>query len=377
MQHLREVDARDHTVLMVQVENEVGILGDTRDHSPEANRVFASAVPGELLRYLKDHKGALDPELSALWVQNGEKTSGTWAQVFGDTSRADEIFMAWHYARYVNAVAAKGKEVYSIPMFVNTWLSGEQSTPGEYPSGGPESRVLDIWKAAASLIDVYSPDLYAPDFVSWSKRYHRAGNPLFIPETRNYDAGAANVFYAVGEHAALGFSPFAIDRFTFMPEPSEQEVSPSNGKPRPPDLTTSYRVLAELWPLLQDQQTKGNVHGFLLDKDHSSIEFNMNEYVVHVALDQIFGSGAEKGFGLIMQTGPAEFIGAGRGFRVSFSTRSLDGSHVGLAFVDDGKFQDGKWIPGRRLNGDETDQGNYWRFDQWQLRVEKAVVYTH
>jgi beta-galactosidase GanA len=50
---------------------------------------------------------------------------------------------------------------------------------------------------------------------------------------------------------------------------------------------------------------------------------------------------------------------------------------VGLAFVDDGKFQDGKWIPGRRLNGDETDQGNYWRFDQWQLRVEKAVVYTH
>jgi hypothetical protein len=103
----------------------------------------------------------------------------------------------------------------------------------------------------------------------------------------------------------------------------------------------------------------------------------MNEYVVHVALDQIFGSGAEKGFGLIMRTGPAEFIGAGRGFRVSFSTRSLDGSHVGLAFVDDGRFQDGKWIPGRRLNGDETDQGNYWRFDQWQLRIEKAVVYTH
>jgi beta-galactosidase GanA len=30
MKHIREVDGRDHTVLMMQVENEVGILGDAR-----------------------------------------------------------------------------------------------------------------------------------------------------------------------------------------------------------------------------------------------------------------------------------------------------------------------------------------------------------
>ena len=375
MQHLREVDGRNHTVLMMQVENEVGVLGDTRDHSPEANRAFAASVPEDLLRYLKTHKDTLDPEFRMLWDEHGDQTAGTWAQVFGETSRADEIFMAWHYARFVNGVAAKGKAAYNLPLYVNTWLAGQDTPPGEYPSGGPQPRVLDIWKAAGTSIDLYSPDLYAPDFSGWSNRYHRAGNPLFVPETVGGAAGAANVFYAVGEHAALGFSPFAID-FPFGREAApDQPAGSPFAAPKPPDLGTSYGVLAQLWPLLQEQQAKGNVHGFVLDRSHPSVDFNMNGYVLHVSLDDIFGFRAEKGFGLIMANGPDEFLGAGVGFRVSFTTASPDSPHVGLASVDEGKFQDSKWIPGRRLNGDENDQGNYWRFDQWQLKIEKAAVY--
>jgi beta-galactosidase GanA len=369
MQHLREVDGREHTVLMMQVENEVGVLGDTRDHSAEANRAFASPVPPELTKYLQTHKDALDPEMRALWEKNGQKTSGTWAHVFGDSSRADEIFMAWHYARYVQAVTAKGKAIYNLPMYVNTWLADADATPGDFPSGGPEPRVLDVWKAAGSALDFYSPDLYAPDFAGWNARYHRAGNPLFIPETRGGEAGAANVFYAVGEHAAVGFSPFGIDDFDAASSP------PAPAAPRPPDLASSYRTLAQIWPLLQEQQTKGNVRGFLLDKNHSSVELNINGYVLHVSLDEIFGSHAEKGFGLIMATGPEEFVGAGVGFRVKFTSRAADSSQVGIAAVDEGKFQDGQWVAGRRLNGDENDQGNYWRFDPWQLKIEKVQLY--
>lgn len=104
MQHLKEVDSRDHTVLMMQVENEVGVLGDTRDHSAAANHAFDSAVPGELTTYLKAHRDTLYPRLRALWDANGDKTTGAWAQVFGDTDRADEIFMAWQYARFIQAV---------------------------------------------------------------------------------------------------------------------------------------------------------------------------------------------------------------------------------------------------------------------------------
>ncbi len=364
MQHLREVDGRDHTVLMMQVENEVGILGNTRDHSPAANRAFASAVPQELTRYLKAHEDSLYPELRSLWQENGEKTTGTWAEIFGDTARADEIFMAWHYAQYVQAVTARGKAAYPLPMYVNTWLGGEDTTPGTYPSGGPQPRVIDIWKAAGSAIDIYSPDLYAAGFESWCRRYHRAENPLFIPETNGGAAGAANVFYAFGEEAALGFSPFGID--AGLGEWGREDTS---------DLGASYRAIGEIAPLLLEAQSKGDVHGFVLDKDHPAVQFVMNGYAVDVSLDEIFGFHTEKGFGLVMATGPDEFTGVGKGFRVRFTPRSTAAPHVGIASVDEGTYNDGRWTPGRRLNGDENDQGQYWRFDQRQIKTEKAVLY--
>ena len=361
MQHLREVDSRDHTVIMMQVENEVGILGDSRDHSSEAERTFTSDVPPQLIEYLKAHRDILDPELRALWLQQGEKTSGTWAQLFGDTARGDEIFMAWNYARYVHAVAARGKAVYNLPMYVNTWLAGEDTTPGDYPSGGPQPRVIDIWKAAGSAIDIYSPDLYAANFSYWANRYHRESSPLFLPETNGGSAGATNVFYAVGEHAAIGFSPFAIDSF---PEGTT-------------DLGASYGAIASVAPILLEQQTKGNVHGFTLTKEHPSVEFSMNGYTVDVSLDELFGDQSEKGFGLIIATGENEFLGIGTGFRVRITARSSSPFKLGYASIDEGTYEDGKWTPGRRLNGDENDQGNYWRFDARSIKIEKAVLYRY
>ncbi len=130
MQHIREVDIREHTVVMMQVENEVGVLGDSRDHSSAAEQAFAAAVPPQLIEYLKVHRDTLDPELCELWRQQGEKTSGTWAQVFGDTPRADEIFMAWNYARYIQAVTTKGKATIQVEVLSRVLLiSGRQPAP--------------------------------------------------------------------------------------------------------------------------------------------------------------------------------------------------------------------------------------------------------
>ena len=151
MEHIKSVDGQQHTVLMMHVENEVGILGSSRDHSAEADKLFAGAVPEELLRSIAAHRETLNPEFRALWEANGAKTHGTWAEVFGDTVRADEIFMAWHYALYLNAVAAAGKSAYGIPMYANAWLGGGDAKPGDYPSGGPQPRVLDVWKAAGRV----------------------------------------------------------------------------------------------------------------------------------------------------------------------------------------------------------------------------------
>jgi hypothetical protein len=358
MRHIKEVDGRDHTVVMMQIENEVGVLGDTRDHSAAADRAFASSVPPELTRYLQAHREMLYPGIRALWDQNGNKRSGTWVEIFGDTYRADEVFMAWHYARYIQAVAAAGKAAYNIPMYVNTWLAGDDITPGNYPSGGPEPWVVDVWKAAGNAIDLYSPDLYDLNFALWCRRYHRNGNPLFMPETRGGAAGAANVFYALGEEAGFGFSPFGI----------ESEIDAKG------DLAASYVLLAKLSPLIEQHQIDGSIHGFVLDRSHPSVDFTMSGQTLRVTLDEIFGSHSETGFGLIMATGPDQFVGAGRGFRVEFTPRS--GRPVGIAAVDEGTLDDaGTWVAGRRLNGDETDQGKGWRFDSRQVRTEKVTLY--
>ncbi len=359
MRHIREVDTQNHTVLMMQVENEVGVLGDTRDHSAAADKAFASGVPPEVTGYLRKHHDTLFPDLRELWDANGDKSSGTWTEVFGNTPRADEIFMAWNYGRYVNHVAAAGKAEYSLPMYVNTWLAGEDVMPGVYPSGGPQQRVIDVWKSAGSAVDIYSPDIYAPNFAEWCHRYHRAGNPLFIPEAAGDATGEANVFYALGEHDAIGFSPFGIDSW------NDQKN----------DLGNSYEVLAQLTPLILQHQRSDEMTGFILDRSHPSVSRVMNGYLLSISLDEIFGSNAEKGFGLVIATGPNEFIGAGRGFRVKFDPRSPGPAHAGIGYVEEGKFANSVWMPGRRLNGDENDQGRYWRFAPQTTRIEKVVVY--
>jgi beta-galactosidase GanA len=358
MRHIKEVDSRDHTVVMMQMENEVGVLGDTRDHSETANRAFTAAAPAELTAYLKAHRDTLYPGLKELWDANGSKTAGTWAEVFGDTPRADEIFMAWNYARFVQAVTAGGKAAYNLPMYVNTWLAGDLATPGEYPSGGPEPWVVDVWRAAGTALDFYAPDLYATNFEEWCKRYHRDGNPLYMPETRGGAAGAANVFYALGEQAGFGFSPFAI-------ESEASETDP---------LGESYDLLAKLTPLLVEHQSAGDVHGFVLNADHPSADFTMNGYTLHVTgLNNRDNSAV--GFGLIMANGPDAFLGAGKGFRVTFTPRS--GAQAGISAIDEGTFEDGKWIPGRRLNGDENEGGKDWRFDAAPERIEKISLYRY
>jgi beta-galactosidase GanA len=223
MRHIKETDNEQQTVVMVQVENEAGMLDNTgatpgnarRDFSDKANAAYSSPVPPELLSYLATHKAELHPELHRIWAEKGFRTAGSWEEVFGKSSYkpelkdwkfysfyTEELFMAWHYARYIEKVAAAGKAEYSLPMYVNAWLKQPFSyIPGKYPSGGPLPQVIDIWRAAAPSIDFIAPDIYTDEFVWVCEEYTRSGNPLFIPETRGGDAGAARAFYVFGEYS--------------------------------------------------------------------------------------------------------------------------------------------------------------------------------
>ena len=397
MKHLREIDGREHTVLMIQVENEVGVMNDSRDRSPAAEAEFAQPVPAEIMTLLVQHRDAIAPELRAAWEAQGARTSGSWAEIFGPTKPknfvlrwdlpepqrstewrqlhwpADEFFMAWHYARYVNRVAEAGKREYNLPMFANTWLQQPGCPfPGTYPSGGPMPQVADFWRVGAPSIDILAPDLYIPEFAETCERYTRAGNPLFIPETSRDPRAVPNLFVALGQFNAIGYSPFGIDNPA--PDVPPPILSPGGRFATPAaTLDQAYAVLQQLAPLLLKYQGTGRMVGFTLDQEHPSLVTKLGETEIEIRRDEAFGQHAEQGYGIVIAVGPDEFYGVGQGFGVVF--RPVGATRRGVGTVDEGTFRDGKWIPGRRLNGDETDQGRIWRFGPWGLSIERGTAY--
>jgi hypothetical protein len=332
LRRLRELDERDQTVLMVQIENEVGLLGDSRDRSRAAEQAFASAVPPELTGYLQGHRDELDPELAGPWRAAGARVTGTWTEVFG--AGADEVFMAWHYGRYVEHVAAGGKKEYALPMFVNAWLRKPGDRPGKYPSGGPVSPMLDVWRAAAPSIDVRAPDIYLPDFATVTASYARNGGPLFIPEAAGGPEAAAKAFYAFGQHAAIGFAPFGIDA-----------LAPDH------PIGAAYRVLAEVMPTLAPRMGHGRTLGLLQEGGKERDTAELDGLRVEASYRAPSEAHPLPGHALLVEVGPDELFVAGAGVALVF--RAQPPLAVGVLAVDEGHFQAGQWRPGRRLNGDE------------------------
>ncbi len=368
MKHIREVDGSKHTVLMMQVENESGVLGSPRDFSPAAEAAWKSPVPEALLSFLTKNKQSLQPELLDVWRAAGFRNNGTWAEVFGTTQKADEIFEAWQYSQYIDAVAAAGKAEYPIPMYVNAWLTQYPGEPGgEHPSGGAVSRVLDVWLAGISHIDLLAPDIYLPDLREVLASYDHLGNPLFIPETRGGEAGGANALYAFGQ-GVFGFSPFAVD-------------SSNDNEP----LALAYDTLNQLAPLLisigrsqmtsvvrqaGDTKTAVELGGYLL-----RIQYQQGPQAP--GPPQRENSNVPPGGAIIINTAPDEFVIAGEGLTVTFLPDSQGPQHVELMSVEEGTFDKGTWVPGRRLNGDETNGGNDVIFRGAAPSIQKVRLYRH
>ena len=366
MQHIKKTDAKQQTVLMVQVENEVGQLPEARDHSSFANEVFIKPVPEKLFNYLTINKNKLLPEIKKLWEDKGFKTSGTWEGVFGKSLSTDELFMSWYFGEFVEEIAKAGKRVYNIPMFVNAALNRPGKRPGEYPSAGPLPHVMDIWKAAAPSIDFFSPDFYNPDFKHWNDLYTRSANPLFIPEHRFEEGIDAKAYYAIGHYKAIGFSPFSIESPT---NPSEQPVS------------KAYRVINQLSDEIGKAQAQGTIEGVLLDKQNTSTKLTLGNYIFTISHDHTLGwspgnnENTWPAAGAIIIALPGdEFYVGGTGIVITFKPKA-EGMLAGILSVDEGSFVSGKWKPGRRLNGDEDHQGRHLRIPVNEHAIQRIKLY--
>ena len=345
MRHLKQIDAEQHTVLMIQVENESGNIGSVRDNSPEANKEFAGAVPADLLAATN-------------------KQPGSWSQVFG--SDADEIFQVYHQAKYINAIAAAGKAEFAIPCYINVWIDApaaelpqrQVDNPGiAYPSGGAVQKMVGLWRKLAPAIDMIGPDIYVDNSAFYReliKTYHRPDNPLWIPETGRDDSYGKYFFYALGE-GAIGFSPFGVDQ---------------SG-----------------WNILGDQPWKAHTNNFALIGPMSSeiarLEF---EGKLKTAVEEPGQTAQELDFGgwqatvafgfpqpdghpapgtkdahaaaLVAQLGPDEFLVTGVDASVSFHLPGkLPWIRSQIVSAELGAYENGVWKPLRLLNGDETDRG--------------------
>ncbi|MFT3934569.1 MAG: DUF5597 domain-containing protein [Chitinophagaceae bacterium] len=359
MKYLREKDT-ERCVIMVQVENEIGMLPTAREISKTANSFFNSNVPSDLVAYLKKHKDSLEAPLYERWKQSGFTEKGNWEKLFGEGLATDEIFQAWYYAQYANAVAAAGKAVYNVPMYVNAALNRPNAKPGDYPSAGPLPHVMDIWRAAAPSIDIFSPDFYNPDTKYWCDLYAKKNNPLFIPEMRLEASCAAKVFFLIGHYKAIGFSPFSI-------EDAKGDAESA--------LTKSYDVLTQLRPYMQDSNYI-SMDAVLLDKQSGATTLTMGDYYFRVSHDNTLGwtaaakdSAWQSTGAIIIQTGKDDFLVAGTGVVINFS--SVDAGKVAnIAWSNELNNDNGKLKKGRRMNGDQDHQGRHIRIpvDQWGIQ---------
>ena len=390
MAYLRDHDALEQTVIMVQVENEIGMIEVPRDYSADATRLYQSAVPKQLTDYLKRYQKSLHPYLKEK-LQPQAKAGANWAQLFGDDIYTEEIFQTWTYATYVEQIAKAGREIYNLPMYVNVALNSRDRKPGQYPSGGPLAHLIDLWHCGAPSIDVLGVDIYDKGIKSWLAKYHQSNNPLFVPEIRLEDKDAMYALYAFGHHGAMGFCPFSIEDYPLtttsnandwkqmdLSQDDQLNVFSSVGSSLSP-LVASYQLLRQTEPLILERQGTKDMDAVLLDNEQREAEI-VTADGIRLTVKHSYSLGWEPGAKdaewpetacIILRLGKEDYLVIGSGVVVTFQQR------IGLAKCEEVEIVDGKQHIIRHLNGDQTHQGRHVRIPVGALQIQHFKLYRY
>lgn len=374
MRRIAELDPHGQTVIMAQVENEMGMLSAARDHSVPANRAWAEAVPAALMHSLKTGGADFNKRAFDLWSAQGAPVSGSWSEVFGDSAEAHEIFTAWGLARFANGVAAAGKAEHDLPMFVNAALNRPGVVPGDYPSGGPLAHLIGIWEAAAPKIDFLAPDIYDENYTARIAEFDTPGNAVFIPEANRAGRieAPADALWSFGALDAIGFSPFTIDTIP------DDEIAP---------LAETYRMLENLSSLITDAQGTDRLSGLRPDiaadgtLQTETKAIRMGRFHITVSFIDPWTPRADQNpeahGALIIETGEDAFLIAGKGVTLTFEPVNPESGQVGIEWARAGEYEDGVWQPGLWLNGDQTHQGRHIRLPPEPVSVQRFKLYTY
>lgn len=341
MRNIKQADGEDHTVILVQVENEIGILGSDRDYSETAQKEYGQPVP---------------EAISEIY-----KKEGTWEEVFGED--APEYFMEYQYALAIETIAKTGKERYPLPMITNAWIQQFPWRPGSYPSGGPTAEFKEIWKKAAPDIIVNAPDVYVSDFKTVCEKYATEDNALMIPEHRRDIKNISHLFYAIGKYHALCFSPFGIEDLLTPPEKLTGAGNPKvmkmlninpaawNTDKSGEFLKLAYALLADAVPVLEKYWKEKKVQAFLRGSEHEKgtvLPLDGCDLRIDY-MDQ--APDTPKAAGIIVESGDREIYVMGVNFQ--YSLMGAKNTDTVIVEYSEGRFEDGRYVRERILNGDE------------------------
>ena len=338
MGYLKEFDAKERTVIAVQVENEVGVLGAARDFSQGAQDAFKEDVPE---------------------VMSSDRKS--WNEIFG--TDAGEAFMCYHYADYMSRLAQAGKKVYHLPMFTNVWLKDRNQKPGEYPCGGPEPEMLDLWKKAAPCLDFIAPDIYSFDFEKIAELYNREDNLFFVPETRRDKWAPANLYNAIGKYQAYGYSPFGAESIgenkSFITQIDHTDSSDKNVSSEKilDYLAESYKLIGNMMPVLTKYYGTDDMTGFTQHQGEMTRIICLGEYRIRLYFYHRIDDDEEyiPAAGIILKEADNKLLFAGYGYRAEVekidSEKQLD-----YLSLEKGTFnENADWIKLLDCNGDEQN----------------------
>jgi len=373
MRHLKAADPQ-RTVLMVQVENEPGTGGDLRDHSPEAQKLFESPVPADVLKAM--HAPSRSPYPN-------------WQAVFGRD--ADVCFHNWSVAKYIGQVAAAGKAAYPLPLYVNAAPGTERcavlpvpaqpGAPARYEDGGPSNNVVPIWKTAAPALDMISPDDYATDSAGYLRAldiYHRDDNAVYVPET----GGSPRFFFFALGHQAIGFAPFGMDftRIKAIPDaarPKDELLPPwarTGTKEFVAPFAPTYHLIGPMIREVARLNFEGQLQAVAEEpgKVAQTLRFGAWDATVSYGVWARYGRPAGNpqpmGGALVAQIGDNQFLVAGFYCRVDFRPAAPDRRRQFLR-VEEGTYANGAFKFLRLLNGDQTDGGLDFSSEPLVLRV--------
>lgn len=351
MTYLKAHDPQN-TVIMVQPENETGSYSNPRDYGAKADALFNQAVPASLTRALG-------------------KKPGTWSAVFG--AQADRAFNTWHVARFVDAIAAAGKAIKPLPMYVNASLAGPSNVPDPngVASGGPQQDVLDIWKAAAPSIDAAAPDIYdrkASNVVAYLGAYTRPDNALLVPEIGNATHFARFFWLALGR-GAIGYAPFGMDDTGYSNYPLGAKMLDDETVGAIGRKYALFAPIAREWAKValtcptwgiakgDDGAAQSTVMGdWSITASFGQWQFGQKEWT-WIKSDKPGWADQPVGGAVVAQLSPNEFLVAGDYVRLNFGMKSSGPAKGMMVRVEEGTLTGGRWTTTAVWNGDQTDYG--------------------